>query len=51
MIGLCEPGEVAAEGALCDMGLDEFADDPAEVAAFAQLSAFAVPGAEAAARP
>ncbi len=45
MGGLCEPGEVAAEGALRDMGFDEFADDPAVVVAFAQLRALAVPGA------
>ncbi len=50
LVGLCEPGEEAAEGVLRNMGLDEFAADTAVVAAFAQLRAFAVPGAEAAAR-
>ena len=50
LVGLCEPGEAAAERVLRDMGLDEFTDDPAVVKAFAQLRALAVPSAEAAAR-
>ncbi len=46
LVGLCEPGEAAAERVLRDMGLDEFTDDPAVVKAFAQLRALAVPSAE-----
>ena len=50
LVGLCEFGEVAAEEAFKELGLDYYTEAPDVVEAFAELRRLAVPGAESAAR-